>query len=85
MKKIEPEGEFPATAYLLIGDEENPATWKLRFRDMNGTSKLQLDRLLALLGLSLIPGQFWLRETEFRIAIKKLRSKYTKLGLESPV
>lgn len=82
MLKQEEEGAFPPEAYAIVGDKDNPASWKVRLWDavrlritMN-----QLISLYELLPLSRMPGPWKLSDEELKLVLRRLREEAARLG-----
>lgn len=81
--KKEPDGEHPASHYLVVEDPEQPSTWHLRVKDANG--KLDPRLLGACHAAPMSPQGFPGNKYEGpqkEEAIRKLKALYAEAKLE---
>lgn len=81
--KSEPDGEHPASHYLVVEDATAPSTWHLRFKDAAGTAD---HRLMGACWAALTVGY---RGNKYQgpnkaEAMTKLKALYKSEGMETP-
>jgi hypothetical protein len=84
VKKTENGQQFPASAYLVVPDPEQPSTWKLRVQETPGSvTPAQLGRAAAALGPGFRGNKVALSADERASALRKLRGLYRQHGGDS--